>query len=264
MFPYDWYKWQYTHWAHNEFLQFFAEGGWIGGVLFSIMYLSGIVAAFIAMFKRKVVSHNSVWGFCLIALISFCAFFTRPFHRIENIVWIALAFALCNREFMNWKLEVPHKKLIAGVCVLASMAGCAYIYSGIVGNRLLRRALSTQNPSLQMYYLEEAQKHPIVYEETMRNVGYHYMQLGEQTDDYETINRGFDILWEHFNHEPHSEDISRLLQYAQKYQSEDVLREIASYFKPGTYHLQRVPQRTSDGQTVNALLLVNGPGKDDN
>ena len=22
----DWYTWQYTHWAHNEFLQFFCEG----------------------------------------------------------------------------------------------------------------------------------------------------------------------------------------------------------------------------------------------
>ena len=114
-----------------------------------------------------------------------------------------------------------------------------------------------------MYYLQEAEKHPIVYEETMRNIGYHYMALGEQTDDFDALSEGFNILWEHFNHEPHSEDISRVLNFAQKYQQEEILREIASYFKPGAYHLRRVPQKTSDGQTVNALMLVNGPGKDD-
>ncbi|MBQ7155675.1 MAG: O-antigen ligase family protein [Synergistaceae bacterium] len=264
IFPYSWYTWQYTHWAHNEFLQFFCEGGWIGGILFCIMYFTGIFSSFIALFKRKQVSQNSVWAFCIIALISFCALFTRPFHRIENIVWVTLAFAITNREFLTVKVhQLNHKKLAAVLCVLASAAGVAYISSGIVGNRTLRLALSTQNPSLQMYYLEEAQKHPIVYEETMRNVGYHYMQLGEQTEDYDTLNLGFSTLWKHFNHEPHSEDISRILNYAQKYQNEEVLRDIASYFRPGTYHLQRVPQKNSDGNMFMALLLVNGPGSDD-
>ena len=76
--------------------------------------------------------------------------------------------------------------------------------------------------------------------------------------------QGFNILWEQFNREPHSEDISRLLNFAQRYQIEPVIREIASYFKPGEYHLQRVPQRNSDGKVVQALLLLNGPGSDDN
>lgn len=263
-FPYSWYTWQYTHWAHNEFLQFFCEGGWIGGILFMAMYLTGIVAAIVGMFKHKTVSDNSVWAFCIIALISFCAAFTRPFHRIENIVWIALAFAIINREFLTRKVQqLRYGKFAAIVCLLASTASIAYITSGIIGNRTLRLALSTQNPNLQMYYLEEAQRHPIVYEETMRNVGYHYMQLGEQTEDYEALSKGFNILWEHFNHEPHSEDISRLLNYAQKYQNEPVLRELASYFRPGTYHLKRVPQRNAEGNTFMALLLLNGPGSDD-
>ena len=264
IFPYDWFKWQYTHWAHNEFLQFFCEGGWAGGLLFMAMYLTGIIAALYALIKRKTIPENTVWAFCIIVLISFSATFTRPFHRIENIVWIALAFAITNREFLTQKVQsLKFRKLAAVICILASTAGIAYITSGIIGNRTLRLALSTQNPNLQMYYLEEAQKHPIVYEETMRNVGYHYMQLGEQTNDYDTINKGFSILWEHFNHEPHSEDISRLLNYAQKYQNEAVLREIASYFRPGTYHLGRVPQQNADGNTFMALLLLNGPGSDD-
>ena len=274
LFPYDWYRWQYTHWAHNEFLQFFCEGGWIGGILFMAMYLSWFVPALIGLFRKKrgEMNINAVWAVCLASLITFCAIFTRPFHRIENMVWITLAFSISNREFfpcLKFKaLYEPiqsHilRKLAAVACIAASICGIVYISSGIQGNMLLRKALSTNNADLQMYYLDQAQKHPIVYEESMRNVGYHYMQLGDQTDDIEMTARGFDILWEHFNHEPHSEDISKLLQFAQKYQQEEVLRAIAGYFKPGTYHLQRIPQKTSDGQVVNALLLVNGPGKDD-
>ena len=174
------------------------------------------------------------------------------------------------RHFISWikadnteRRDDVFSKIIGVVCIASSIAGCVYISSGIKGNYILRQALSTNNADLQLHYLHEAEKHPIVYEETMRNIGYHYMQLGEQTNDLETLSNGFNILWEHFNHEPHSEDISRLLNFVQKYQIEQVLREIASYFKPGTYHLQRVPQKDSGGNTVNALLLMNGPGKDD-
>ena len=274
IFPYDWYKWQYTHWAHNEFLQFFCEGGWIGGIMFMCMYFTWFIPAVIGLFRkeRMTVNKNAVWALCLASLITFCAIFTRPFHRIENMVWITLAFALSNREFFpvmkhnfsyDFMKSYLFRKFVGLALIAASIAGCVYISSGIIGNRYLRRALSTQEPRQQMELLMEAQKHPIVYEETMRNVGYHYMQLGEQTNDINTLSQGFSILWEHFNHEPHSEDISKLLNFAQKYQQEEVLRELASYFKPGAYHLKRVPQKTSDGQVVNALLMVNGPGKDD-
>ena len=373
LFPYDWYGWQYTHWAHNEFLQFFCEGGYIGGILFLIMYLTWFIPAVRGIFRkeRMTININAVWALGLASLITFCAIFTRPFHRIENMVWITLAFAISNREFFSERLKAPSfgtsskagrfltatasfiasvaaacgvmyavahgiawleqfitnsqaggvaelletftlpqtfsgytallavaeaavlfvavrllfrevkyfaswvksdnterrsdvfSKVIGMVCIASSIAGCVYISSGIKGNYILRQALSTSNPDVQLHYLNEAAEHPIVYEETMRNIGYHYMQLGEQTNNLEMLSRGFNILWEHFNHEPHSEDISKLLNFVQKYQIESVLREIATYFKPGTYHLQRIPQKDSGGNTVNALLLVNGPGSDD-
>ena len=374
IFPYDWYKWQYTHWAHNEFLQFFCEGGYIGGILFLIMYMTWFIPAVRGLFRkeRMTVNINAVWAVCLASLITFCAIFTRPFHRIENMVWIALAFALSNRELFTEGLKSPKlgrssksgrlltaiisfiasalallgvmyvvalgvlwldqfitnsstegiaglveafkisqtssgyylallgvleaavlfigvrvlikeykyfssrlksddiarkndafAKIIGVVCIASSIAGCVYISSGIKGNYILRQALSTSDADVQLYYLNEAKNHPIVYEESMRNIGYHYMQLGEQTGNFEDLSRGFNTLWEHFNHEPHSEDISRLLNFVQRYQIEGALREIASYFKPGTYHLQRIPQKDAAGNTVNALLLMNGPGSDD-
>ena len=270
-FPYDWYNWQYTHWAHNEFLQFFCEGGTIGGIMLLLMWLVWLVPALYGLFKRErmSVNINAVWGFALASLITFCAIFTRPFHRIENMVWITLAFALCNREFFSSRFSFDFmksgifRKIVGIACVVSSIAGCVYISSGIYGNYLLRQAMSTQNQALQLYLLNEAAKHPIVYEDTQRNLGYHYIQLGEQTRDTEALVNGFNILWSHFNREPHSEDISRLLDFSQRYQIEEVLREIKSYFKPGTYHLIRSQQPDSEGGTVNALILVNGPGEDD-
>ena len=270
----DWYKWQYTHWAHNEFLQFFCEGGFIGGIMFMIMYFMWFIPAVFGLVrkKRQEITITAVWGFALACVISFSAVFTRPFHRIENMVWIALAFALSNREFfaaMKFKTDFNIIKSdllarLAGLaCIAASIAGCTYISSGIYGNYLLRKALSTQDPKVQIYLLNEADKHPIVREDTQRNIGYHYLQLGEQTNDIETIVKGFNILWQQFNREPRSEDIGKIINIAQRFQIEPVLRQIASYFKPGTYHLQRIPQTDSQGRKVNALLLVNGPGSDD-
>ena len=270
----DWYRWQYTHWAHNEFLQFFCEGGYIGGVLLILMWFVWFIPAVYGLFRRERMSIgiNSVWALGLVSLVTFCAAFTRPFHRIENMVWITLAFAISNREFFpSFKfnmsfdiLKTSGLRKFAGIaCILSSIAGCVYISSGIYGNYLLRRALSTQDERLQLSLLEEAVKHPIVREDTIRNIGYHYLQEGERKNDGNALIQGFNILWQHFNREPHSEDISRLLSFAQRYQIEEVLREIASYFKPGVYHLKRIQQKDANGNTVNALVLVNGPGSDD-
>ena len=267
-----WYTWQYTHWAHNEFLQFFCEGGYIGGIMLLLMWCAWLIPAFYGLFKKKEVNINAVWALGLVSLITFCAVFTRPFHRIENMVWIALGFAISNREFFgSFKFNLNYDiirskifcKLIGIVCVISSIAGCVYISSGIYGNYLLRQALSTQNANLQMYLLEQANKHPIVREEVQRNMGHHYLQLGEQTNDREALIKGFNILWQHFQREPHSEDISRLLNFSQRYQIENVLRELKSYFKPGTYHLERRVQQDANGNNVRALLLINGPGSDD-
>lgn len=267
----SWYKWQYTHWAHNEFLQFFCEGGYIGGIMLILLWLSWLIPVIRGLLRRErmSISVNAIWGISLVTLITFCALFTRPFHRIENMVWITLAFALSNREFFTSRLKfeclktASSRKIFGAIIILSSIAGMIYIWGGIYGNYVLRKALSTSDEQLQLYYLKEAEKYPIVREDTLRNIGYHYMQLGEQKNDPSLLTQGFNILWDEFQREPHSEDISRLLNFAQRYQIEPVIREIASYFKPGDYHLKRVPQRDNAGHVVNALLLLNGPGSDD-
>lgn len=236
-----------------------------------LLWLSWLIPALRGLIKRErmTIKESAVWGMALVTLITFCGLFTRPFHRIENMVWITLAFALSNREFFTSRLKfeclktASSRKIFGAIIIISSIAGMIYIWGGIYGNYVLRKALSTSDEQLQLYYLNEAKEYPIVREDTLRNIGYHYMQLGEQKNDPALLTQGFNTLWDEFQREPHSEDISRLLNFAQRYQIEPVIREIASYFKPGDYHLKRVPQRDNAGHVVNALLLLNGPGSDD-
>ncbi len=267
-FKVDWYGWQYTHWAHNEFLQWFCEGGIIGGIILIIMYLIWFMPALLSLFKNDSVPINSIWGCSLVSLISFAAFFTRPFHRIENMVWIALAFALSNNGFKvksyNFVKSDFISRLTGILCVLGSVLGIIYISGGIYGNYLLRQALSTNNARVQNYYLNEADKYSIVHEEVQRNKGLHFMQIGENQNDDDITVKGFNILWESFKREPHSEDITRIINFAQRFQDEEILREIVSYFHPDAWHLERQPRRAEDGTIINALVVVNGPAENSN
>ena len=274
----SWYIWQYTHWAHNEFLQWFCETGVVGGCLLILLYLIWLLGIILEIARRikgesRPLSPNAIWGCALIALISFNALWTRPFHRIENIVWLALAFALTNREFLtsfkiknfkinlSFNIKLPHLVLnFAGVlCAVCAVGGMVYLGSGIQGNLILRRALSTTAQTLQNNLLEEASKHPITYEEAQRNLGHHYFQVGDQTHNMQTMSKGFNLLWQHFRREPHSEDMNNLIQWSQRFQIEPVIREIASLLKPDTYHLERRAGQDSNGNAINALVIVNGP-----
>ena len=271
----SWYIWQYTHWAHNEFLQFLCETGIIGGCLLILLYLIWLLGIISEIYRRvkgevRSVSPNAIWGCALISLISFNALWTRPFHRIENIVWLALAFALTNREFLsgklfklnlsfNLKLNNIALKFLGLACAVCGIGGIVYLGSGIKGNLVLRRALSTTNQRLQLNLLEEAVKHPITYEDAQRNLGYHYFQVGDQTHDMKVMGQGFNLLWQHFKREPHSEDLNKLIQWSQRFQIEPVIRELASLLKPGTYHLVTRQGADQNGNKVNALVIANGP-----
>ena len=267
-FKEDWYGWQYTHWAHNEFLQWFCEGGIIGGIILIIMYLVWFIPALMSLFKNDPVPISSIWGCSLVSLISFAAVFTRPFHRIENMVWIALAFALSNNGFRVKSFKFFKSDFVSRLAGLAyvgaSIIGIIYISGGIYGNYLLRQALSTNNARVQNYYLNEADKYSIVHEEVQRNLGLHFMQVGENQNDDDITVKGFNILWQSFKREPHSEDITRIINFAQKFQNEEVLREIVSYFHPDAWHLERQPRKTEDGTIINALVVVNGPAENNN
>ena len=61
---------------------------------------------------------------------------------------------------------------------------------------VLRQALSTRSATGQRGLLERAARHPIVREDALKNLGYHYYQVGEQTNDVRTMVQGFSLLWQ--------------------------------------------------------------------
>ena len=257
------YPWQYTHWAHNEFLQWFCEAGVAGGAVLLLMFGLWFFTFFGKVFRRDPLSPEVIWGCALVALILFNALWTRPFHRIENTLWLALAFAVTNREVLKGRLgwrasfSSGFTKLLGISFVAASLVGLIYLGSGIEGNLLLRQALSTRSATVQRGLLEWAARHPMVREEALKNLGYHYFQVGEQTNDVRTMVQGFSLLWQHFLREPHTEDLSALLQWAQRFQQVEILKELVSYLKPGTYRLEtQKGVQDSQGRTVDAVVMV--------
>ena len=257
------YNWQYTHWAHNEFLQWFCEAGVAGGAVLLLMFGLWFFTFFGKVFRRDLLSPEVIWGCALVALILFNALWTRPFHRIENTLWLALAFAVTNREVLKGRLgwrasfSSGFTKLLGVSFVAASLVGLIYLGSGIEGNLLLRQALSTRSATVQRGLLERAARHPMVREEALKNLGYHYFQVGEQTNDVQTMVQGFSLLWQHFLREPHTEDLSTLLQWAQRFQQVETLKELVSYLKPGTYRLEtQKGVQDSQGRTVDAVVMV--------
>ncbi|MDR2528271.1 MAG: O-antigen ligase family protein [Synergistaceae bacterium] len=259
--------WQYTHWAHNEFLQWFCETGVVGGVLLLAMWgLWGLF--FFAMFWRgreKKADPEFIWACSLIVLISFNALWTRPFHRIENILWLALAFAISGRE-MAATLS-PGKvfrldnltRVCGGVLIAASLGGLYYLGSGMVGDRLINQALTERspNPVVQRALLERASRHLMVRNEAQKKLGYHYMREGDYFGDLKMLERGFSLIWRHFSREPHSDELSVLLNWSQRFQNIKMLETLAGYLKPGTYSLE-VQEDAVDslGNVVSALILV--------
>jgi hypothetical protein len=252
-------NWQYTHWAHNEFLQWFCESGIVGGSILLLMWgLWGFF--FLAMlWRREHVAPEVIWACSLIALISFNALWTRPFHRIENILWLSLAFAISLRDMFK-KPEIGSgnlSRLCGGVFLLASLGGLFYLGDGMFGDRTIREALSTSNAAVQRSLLEKASTHLMVRNEALKNLGYHYLRIGEQTRDVQALSRGFQLLWQHFLREPHSEELRVLIDWAQRFQNVELLETLASYLKPGTYRLETEKNvRDSSGNLLDAVVLV--------
>jgi hypothetical protein len=244
-------------------LQWFCEGGIVGGLF--LMTLWGLWgASLFAMLKRREhVAPEVIWACSLITLVSFNAVWTRPFHRIENILWLSLAFALANKDILSVLVPVKTsgRQMTTRLCGLLLLAGSCggfyYLGDGMVGDRLIRRALSTQDAAYQRTLLEQASRHFMVRNDALKNLGYHYIQVGEQTQNVDAMSQGVQLLWQHFLREPHSEELRVLIDWAQRFQRIEILQMLASYLKPGAFRLETRPSMTdSAGNVVSATLLV--------
>lgn len=233
-------KWQFTYWAHNEILQWFCEFGLWGGLsLFFVMALW--LAAFVIFMRKhrgKTLPAEFLWGATLLFLIWFDALWTRPFHRIENTLWIVLAFALSARHLFSgknaaFKLRKASPLLyhLTGVLlVAAATAGFWFGIDGVRADRLLRQALSfTSDAEQKKEMIATAAFSPMLGDHARREAALLVLEQGKKANDGGMIADGLNRLIDCFRQKPTAEDYLTLLKNARQFSVKSLIKFLEPY-----------------------------------
>ena len=238
------YTWQYTFWAHNEYLQWLCEVGIIGAAMLGLMGLYWLVSFIRTLASGREMPPESVWGAAMLFLLFFNALFSRPFHRIENAVWMSLAFAQANRcilremaAFSKRENEFVYRCFGAFV---ASVAVCGLIFlgGGMRGDRLLFRALHPIPVEQKRDYVRRAGFFLMSREDAEEQMANLNISIGEITEDRNIFMQGVGELLTVFRKRPNSERLFRLYSYAHELNSIELARYIMPYLPPGSINIR--------------------------
>ncbi|MDI9370748.1 MAG: O-antigen ligase family protein [Synergistota bacterium] len=250
--------WMYTHWAHNEFLQWFAEGGIVGGALMLFLWGWWAWSAWLAFWRKTSLSPEACWGNAMVALFGFNAIWTRPFHRIENVLWLVMAFALANREQLQPLFPLPSPKrfekggrLLAGVVCAFSLAGLLFFANGIRADRLMRLSTMVEgdyfDPRVQEEYtgyLHRATGSAMTRHEARLNLAYNKVVMGESSRNTDMIVEGLRELVSCFEREPHQSELHYLLAWAPRLGKKD----FTEYFESFGYDPEKHARKVGSGK----------------
>lgn len=228
-------EWQFTYWAHSEYLQWFAEFGLFGAILLLSLGLWWICSFIRSLLTKKSLSLESTWAISMLFLIWFDALFSRPFHRIENAVWLAFAFAIANREILpvsfSWS-EIRHSYLYRafGVLVLvSSFAGLAFLGTGLIGDKYLRAATQTQEEKLQRYRIDQALKMPMERDIAQEQLAYHFIAVASATHKVVDWSKAIDQLYFTFTIRPQAKQLNELLSLTRQTKDTNLLSKLLIY-----------------------------------
>lgn len=240
--------WQFTYWAHNEILQWFCEFGLWGGLsllLMMVLWLASFVI-YVRRHKGRALPLEFTWGAAFLFLVWFDALWTRPFHRIENALWIALAFALSSRHLFFGEdavirlRRIPSAiyRLTGAVFLAAAVAGFWFGIDGFRADRLLRRAVSgTKDYEQQKQLIGTAAFSPMLHDHAQREMALLVLNTGKKRNDSDMIADGLNRLIACFQQKPTGDDYMTLLKYASQYRIESLLKFLEPYMPPpGSRH----------------------------
>ena len=233
--------WQYTYWAHSEYIQWLAEFGIFGGILLLIAGVWWLWSFVSAMIKKKVLSSEAIWACSMIFLVWFDAIFSRPFHRIENVLWLAFAFAIANRELLvsecKWT-EIRHSwifRALGALFAVISICGLIFLGTGLVGDKYLHSSVRTNNAGLQAYRISKALALPMARDEAEEQYAYHLMAIAKVTQKQEDWNKAINQLYKSFMTRPQAKQLMELVNFAAQTNNQELLRRLVPYLKPGTF-----------------------------
>lgn len=231
-------KWQFTYWAHNEYIQWFAEFGIFGAIL--LLWTAGWwLWRFIRhITQKKMLSIEASWACAMLFLILFDAIFSRPFHRIENVVWLSFAFAIANRELLplsySWS-EVRHTsiyRLLGCFIALISISGLAFLASGLAGDKYLRKAFNTQNAQIQAESISIARRLPMSKDDAEEQYAYHLIAVAKVTHRRKDWENAVDQLYRSYSIRPKAKQLMELISLSSQIQKKELIEVLVPYLPP--------------------------------
>ena len=236
------YKWQYTYWAHSEYIQWLCETGVIGAallLLLAIWWLAGFVRALV---RKEHLPPEAIWGCAMLFLLWFDALFSRPFHRIENSVWMALAFALANRSLLPAKLkfaaessEIAYKAFGAMVVGIV-LYGFVFVAGGAYGDKLIYRSMADKSSvDAKLEQLKKAESFLMARDDAQESIANLYIQVGKTNQNFELYTEGVGRMYSAFSKRPNSKLLFEMIGYARHLGSRDLLNRTVKYLEPDMY-----------------------------
>ena len=238
-------KWQFTYWAHSEYLQLLAELGIFGAAALFAAGAWWLWSFARALTMRRALSPGAMWGCAMLFLIWFDALFSRPFHRIENAIWMSLAFAWANRELFtsaaSWqeiRSDFVYRVFGLFVAVVAA-AGLVFFYNGCRADRYLLAAVRTKDAALQASFINRARKSLMERDEAGEQLAYHIIATARATKRPEDLEAGIGALYRSFRTKPQAKQLVELLRYARETNDLALMSELVTYLSPSSY--KKVP-----------------------
>ena len=233
-----WMKWQFTYWAHSEYLQWLAEFGLFGALALLGAMLWWLRAFVRALSRKENLSDMAVWGCAMIFLICFDALFSRPFHRIENVIWLSLAFAVVNREIFpesgaSERIRFSAAYRSFGVFLAAvSVAGMLFLASGCAADKRLRAATLTNSASLQRAHIDAAMRSLMERDEANEQLAYHLLSVAKATGRPEDLRACVGQLLKSFGTRPQAKQLFELAEIVRRTGDGALFERLAPYLHP--------------------------------
>ncbi|MDN5318366.1 MAG: hypothetical protein PWR00_329 [Thermovirga sp.] len=233
-------EWKFTLWAHNEIFQWFCETGLFGGMVLVALGGWWLWCFARAVLSKKALSLEALWACGLLFLIWFDALWTRPFHRIEDALWMAFAFAIANREILpkdfQWtKIRRDYMvRALGGAILCFSLLGIFSFGGAMVADKLMVRALRSKDPEVARRLLEEAQEHLMVQDLAEKLIAYHYLEKAKYSGNVEDLVEGINRLQTYFNKEPQSRELYRLIYLYKAFGDKKMLDSLIGYANPSS------------------------------
>jgi O-antigen ligase len=237
------YKWQFTYWAHSEYLQWLCETGLIGSIPLLALGLWWLYLFLKALASRRQMPPEAIWGAGILFLLFFDAMFSRPFHRIENAVWMSFAFAQVNRFLLpgsaKWLKRESDAVYRAFGAFMAIAAACGLLFlgGGMFGDQLMLRAVYPGSNEEKREYLNRAGDFLMSREDAQEQTANLDISIGEWDD--EAYIRGVRTLYVAYKTRPNSERLFKLFDCARKINNLKLMEELAPYFPPGSIGPER-------------------------